>query len=136
MDHLEWRGIKTVCTRCGGTGSYWYGSTSTWRGGMAGAAMTRGVCDVCWGSGDAERHWTDLRKLRDEQDERIAAGAAELLARAVGLKFKLLRPGLRELIGELEKFGRSRKGRADGFDTACRALANVLTEMLNATEKE
>jgi len=40
------------CETCHGSGVVTYGSTSTWRGGIGGCAMTDGVCDVCWGSGN------------------------------------------------------------------------------------
>ena len=43
-----------LCAACGGVGSRMYGTTGTWRlqpGWIAGSAMTRAVCDICWGSG-------------------------------------------------------------------------------------
>jgi hypothetical protein len=52
------------CKLCTGTGVRTYGSTATWRGGIGGQAMTPGVCDCCWGSGDAERPWINLRELK------------------------------------------------------------------------
>ena len=62
---LEFRGLDPlyhqICTKCNGSGVYMYSSTATWRGGIGGAAMTNAVCDVCWGSGDSGRPWTDLR---------------------------------------------------------------------------
>lgn len=64
---LEWRGIeyrKDACPKCGGSGVVAYGSTATWMGGLGGQAITNGVCDECWGSGDITRKWADLRKLR------------------------------------------------------------------------
>jgi len=61
---LHWRGVDVACATCGGTGYRGYGDTSTWRGGIGGQALSTDVCDVCWGSGDAHRTWTDLRKLK------------------------------------------------------------------------
>ena len=55
--------IHNLCSACGGRGKRMYGSTSTWRGGIAGQAMTLGICDKCWGSGDADRPWLNLRIL-------------------------------------------------------------------------
>lgn len=57
------RGVITPCKHCVGLGVQTYGSTATWRGGVGGAAMTVGVCDKCWGSGDADRPWQSWRKL-------------------------------------------------------------------------
>lgn len=64
---LEIRGIEKACPRCKGSGVELYGSTATWRRGVvAGQAMTNDVCDSCWGSGDADRPWADLRALEKE----------------------------------------------------------------------
>lgn len=65
---LEWRGIYTddggkPCKDCSGTGYKAYGSTSTWHGGAGGQAITSAVCDKCWGSGDINNPWTNLRNL-------------------------------------------------------------------------
>lgn len=62
---LEWRCIDPmadkVCKRCYGAGTTVYGSTSTWRGGIGGQAMTADVCDQCWGSGLADKPWPSHR---------------------------------------------------------------------------
>lgn len=58
---LEQRGIGNACRDCGGFGVKTYPSTSTWRGGIGGQMMTNGVCDKCWGSGDADRKWPSHR---------------------------------------------------------------------------
>lgn len=65
---LEWRGIYAEqgdkpCPKCGGSGQTMYGSTTTWRGGCGGQAMTSDICDKCWGSGNAEKPWLNLRTL-------------------------------------------------------------------------
>lgn len=41
-----------------------YGSTTTYMGGIGGAAMTEDTCDMCWGTGDLKRIGKDLRRLR------------------------------------------------------------------------
>ena len=63
---LRWRNIKpgNECQKCGGSGVIVYGSTATWRGGIGGCAMTNDVCCECWGSGDKNHHWTNLRRVR------------------------------------------------------------------------
>lgn len=46
---LRWRGIEPgeECPECGGSGWIVYGSTATYMGGIGGAAMTPGACNVC-----------------------------------------------------------------------------------------
>ena len=83
----------------------------------------------CWGSGDELVHFVDLRRLRATEDHRVAERAAELFSQRCGVGLKSIRPGLLELIGELEKFGRGRKVRAEGFDVVCRCLASLLKEL-------
>lgn len=63
---LEYRGIEKPCENCRGIGRKAYPSTSTWRGGMGGSMITFDVCDKCWGSGDANEKWVDLRKLSNQ----------------------------------------------------------------------
>lgn len=67
-DAIEQRGVDPdhACRECCGLGVRVYGSTATWRGGVGGQRMTRGVCNRCWGSGDAQRPWLDLRRLERE----------------------------------------------------------------------
>jgi len=67
---LEWRGILEneyddgkCCKGCSGTGYKVYGSTSTWSGGIGGQQITSGICDKCWGSGDINNPWTNLRYI-------------------------------------------------------------------------
>lgn len=58
---LQSRGVETPCKFCGGLGTRAYADTSTWHGGIGGQMVTGDVCDHCWGSGDENRHWIDLR---------------------------------------------------------------------------
>ena len=66
---LEIRSVETPCPKCKGTGVISYGSTSQWRGGIGGQAITPGPCDVCWGSGDKHRTWGNLRDIDIEVKE-------------------------------------------------------------------
>lgn len=54
---LDWRGVETPCVVCGGTGKRAYESTATWHGGIGGQMITVGVCNKCWGSGEADKPW-------------------------------------------------------------------------------
>jgi hypothetical protein len=127
------RGIETPCSSCTGLGTKWYSSGATWHGGMGTASCERDVCDVCWGSGDHNRPWTDLRKLRDEEKVRIAEAAGRLFAERCGLFMTILRPGIEELCQELDKFQRGRKVRARGFNTVAGCLAKLLREIVEAS---
>lgn len=133
---LERRGIERPCEWCQGFGQRGYASTATWRGGMGGAAMTSDVCDHCWGSGNADSPWTDLRRLRNEEDHRVHLRAGELLAQRCGAGLRTLLPGLDELCAELDKFERQRRKRPYGFDTVVRCLAGVLRDMVAAKRAE
>lgn len=74
---MSWRGLDReadkVCVKCGGSGQRIYGSTATWRGGIGGQAMTRGVCDRCWGSGDESLPWPSWRERDVEKQARASA---------------------------------------------------------------
>lgn len=67
---LDYRGLtlEQACKHCSGSGVKSYGNTSTWRMGTGGQMITSDVCDNCWGSGNTEKPWTNLRQLRKEQD--------------------------------------------------------------------
>lgn len=69
---LRWRGVDRgagdePCKRCSGSGIAAYSSASTWRGGISGQVITSDVCDKCWGSGNAEKPWVNLRKLESHE---------------------------------------------------------------------
>ena len=131
---LDWRGIEVPCPECKGSGRTVYGSTATWRGGVGGCSMTADVCDACWGSGDKAKPWTDLRKLRDEETQRVELRAGELLAHRLGAKLALLHPGLLALADELERLSRGRKARPYHFYELCETLAKLLRAMVGSKD--
>ena len=68
--YLEWRGIGSEpCIRCDGSGYMVYGSTSTYWGGIGGAAMTRGVCNKCWGSGEKNFPWPSHKEFYNNKKQ-------------------------------------------------------------------
>lgn len=69
---MSMRGVRTPCDSCAGYGVGRYPSTATWHGGIGGQAITRDVCSVCWGSGDAKKSWPSHEEL-EEKYERLAA---------------------------------------------------------------
>lgn len=129
---LEWRGIEPAdaCEKCRGKGSYVYGHGSTWRGGMGPACTAEDICDGCWGSGNARRPWTDLRKQRDEEAGRVARKAAELFAERAGTSLTVCHEGVAELAAELERMANGRKRRASWFYSLCEVLARTLRQGL------
>lgn len=56
-------GIQNPCPRCLGSGRHAYANTATWRGGVGGSMVTTDICDSCWGSGDKDKSWTNLKLL-------------------------------------------------------------------------
>lgn len=134
---LDWRGIDgpDVCRTCDGIGKRMYGSTATWRGGMGGAMMTTDVCDACWGSGDRYHPGADQRRLRDEENARIAAAAVDVLARDAGATLSSSSGAVMEIVRLLneaaDKADRSRKNPIPGRDSIwfaplVRSLASTL----------
>jgi len=137
-EYLDWmlrhRNIDEPCDTCGGAGCRWYGSTSTWRGGMGCSMMTMDVCDRCWGSGDKYNLWTDLRALKNGEDAKVKARAATLFADRCGMGLRSLRPGIKALAEEMDKYERERKTRPSGFKTVASCLAKLLRELLPPEE--
>jgi HEAT repeat protein len=95
----------------------------------------RDICDTCWGTGDADRHGLDLRKLKADEDVRVAERAAELLARAVGASLDNCRPAIAYLIGVIDKVSNKRGAPAAPYlPELAQALANTLRRAIGATE--
>lgn len=62
--------IQNKCIDCQGSGYKLYGSTATWhKYFIAGQAMTWDICDKCWGSGDSDKPWRNLRLLEIREKE-------------------------------------------------------------------
>jgi hypothetical protein len=78
------RGIKEPCKACSGLGVTAYGNTSTWHHGIGGQAVTSDICDECWGSGDKNKPWMNLKhaaKLTQDikdRDEAISRAIKEM----------------------------------------------------------
>ena len=65
---LDYRGLAVdeACKCCSGSGVRVYANTSAWRGGIGGQAMTTDVCDKCWGSGNKNKPWLNLRRFSNQ----------------------------------------------------------------------
>lgn len=72
MNIADLRGIEpeNACAACDATGYKYYPTTATWHGGAGGMAITRGICDKCWGSGDKTYTWCNLRDIANRIDEK------------------------------------------------------------------
>ncbi len=68
-----------ICPVCEGSGIRTYGNTTTYMSGIGGQAMTIGVCDECWGSGDLSKPGTDLRKLQTTTNKAIILYGAPMI---------------------------------------------------------
>lgn len=134
---LDFRGIKEPCMRCGGAGRRAYGSTSTWRGGIGGAAITEDVCDACWGTGDDARHGVNLRALEVTRRDWEAAQCAHWLAKRIGAKLQTQVENLRALADVIEAESRRSKvpegvAHAFWYKRSAESLANVIRELTGA----
>jgi len=128
--------VDSVCVICHGYGTRVYSNTSTWRGGIGGQAMTTGICDQCWGSGDREHPWTDLRTLNERTNEQVAERAVDALAHSCGATFETSKGSVQQIIDHLDALTRKRK--VDGIWTVplVNGLANILRRAIGVPEKE
>jgi hypothetical protein len=134
---LSARCVEDECTLCGGTGVRLYGNTSTWRGGIGGAAMTRGQCDGCWGSGDKSRPWANMRVVEAQRRAWEAAQCAEWLARRTGVGLGIFRDCGRHVVELLRKEAARRKVPDDVEPFWYRRAVEVIAEALaELTEKD
>lgn len=125
---LNARGVEVACPVCKGLGVRLYANGSTWRGGMGTNMYCRDVCDTCWGSGDANRHWQNLRDLDKEIEEMVAKMAGEYLARRCGAGLRAMRPAIYALADKLPRV--PDKDGVPGFHVLKCALAEALREMV------
>lgn len=104
-----------ACPLCSGYGKRAYSSTSTWKGGMGGTSITTDVCDKCWGSGRTDETGPDLRKIKNEleQKERVFKQEEfeQWLAKEINLPTKTFNTQvlLEQLIQFLQKESNKRK---------------------------
>lgn len=126
QDFMRLRGIKgEACVQCNGIGVKMYSSTATWRGGVGGAAMTRDVCDTCWGSGEKDKTWTNLRTIAQETERRVAERAVTVIADRAGANFATSRGSVEKIIEMLDQACRKRS--VSFWDVAMfNSLANLL----------
>ncbi len=125
--------IHAPCPRCAGTGIRVYGNGATWRGGMGVTAMTRDVCDACWGSCDAENPNPSLREERDRLHAALRAKGAESsgrwLADRLGLEYETVRRELPAITKRL----RTIRGLEAAQGALCDRLASALEDIAKAT---
>jgi hypothetical protein len=103
--------------------------------------MTQDVCDACWGSGDSQRLWTDLRKLSAIRSDWEADQCMRWLASRCGASLSTFRPLLRALAAVVAKEARRRTlppGLSDQlfwYRNAAESIADVMTSMCDASER-
>lgn len=133
FDFLALRGVEEPCSRCSGLGCYLYSHGSTWQGGMGTAGGRIDICDLCWGTGDANRAGVDLRKLTSDRKDWESHQAAEWLAKRLGLRIGGMSAYVRRLSILAEKESRRRKI-PEGYDTwfwarTWESLSNILLKL-------
>ena len=134
-DLLAQRGVdpEAVCEACAGVGVRVYSNTSTWRKGVGGQAITSGICDVCWGSGDPEKPWLNLRELEAQKAIEIAQRALTAVIDSCAANSSATKGSIKEIIVVLDKLTRARK---TGLWTAplANSLANILRRAIGEPE--
>lgn len=125
-DLLRYRGVETPCGSCSGLGVRMYSNGATWRGGMGTANMPLDICDACWGSGDADRHWLNLRTLEADIDARAHALAERRWAELLSVNaMATVRESVEIMAKALETLSRKRNTSFWGA-RACEYVASVL----------
>jgi len=56
-----------LCRKCQGLGRAGYSNTSTYMHGCGGDMITNDICDQCWGSGDENKPFTNIRELIEKR---------------------------------------------------------------------
>jgi len=134
---LDRRGVKNPCPLCKGLGVRSYSSGALWeRGVVSTASFAQGVCDVCWGSGDANRPWEDLRALDEERRLKERVGRLEDFALRAGIRLSASIAAFEQLADEIEKMSRRRKPPAPWWEQTCRLFAISIRESIEAIQKE
>ena len=122
------------CGKCRGTGVRLYGSSSTYRGGFGGQAMTRDLCNACWGSGTTTP-FRDINELyREIEKAKIASAIDELFRNRQGLFIPALLDGMRGLVEDIAKLSR-KSSRPGSYRSSARVLEKTLREMIAVQEK-
>jgi hypothetical protein len=137
-DVIERRGVHLddICTTCHGMGVTSYSNTSTWRKGFGGRAITQGICDACWGSGDKDHPWMNLRTMEVDIRRQIAEQAVDALARSCGASLSpTTTMSIKEIIEQLDLMTRKRKI-SFWTDELANGLANVLRRAIGEPEKK
>lgn len=127
MPRISFGAPERPCPACKAQGYKWYGSTATWRGGIGGQAMTQGVCDTCWGSGDLDYPGYNIREAEAKVAQRVESLAFDHLERRMGQGLQL-GVGIGELCAELDRYAKKRKATRD-FVNLAEILAATLRGM-------
>ncbi len=100
-------GWSIFVLECSGYGVKTYGDTSTWIGGIGGQTITQGICNKCWGTGDAQRPGTSFKYLREylREFKRVAQKVCDESAEGSDTLMRL-----KELINKQVPLARSREG--------------------------
>lgn len=92
---------------------------------MGGSSITRGLCDVCWGSGNDQHPYANLREMCARYEQRIATATLEQLVATKWSKASELEAvaAVLKSIGE----GRTARGKLTFWGMRlCESIASVL----------
>jgi hypothetical protein len=92
---------------------------------MGGQTITVDVCDACWGSGERDRPWANLRTMRNDIERMVAERAVDALARAAGATLQTTRKEVAE-IAEILRTASRKRGKSIWFGPLAKSLADLL----------
>lgn len=128
----EYRGVQDPCPKCDGLGVQVYANTAGWSGGIGGQTPTSGVCSSCWGSGDKNKPWLNLRDL-DSKIKKLAQEEGEkYLEKTIGARY-YERKYFASVCDLLDKESRKRKHEYD-YKSFLMRLSGIIKQFGNKKE--
>lgn len=122
------------CSGCEATGRKCYPNTSGWFGGVGGCAITQDLCDTCWGSGDEEYPFRNLREMTERYEARVSQATFDSFLQKLNFQGPHMRAEVQGVVDVLNKVdqGDVLKGK---LSFGVRRMAGLLGSMLGTMLK-
>jgi uncharacterized protein YlxW (UPF0749 family) len=139
---LQWRGIEREngdepCRGCNGSGVRAYGNTTTWRGGVGGQVITSDVCDKCWGSGNSENVWVNLKSIAriSRKEAELVDVCGQLRAEVERLQLQLAACGVVAMANTPDSAARQRDMHPDYMSASCQDVIRAVDREMALREE-